>query len=669
MPILIIKDWQVSIRPCELNNFAAILGNRITIQSGGKEYQNLMRFLTATKLDLVEVIDLADVDYLEFKERIMDGGRAHQFLDVLDKCRELTKGQKSGSNVLRYLLYRLNNIIIKQQYKRDTCRLLSDLHLEYGCIPFDTMPFTTSLKGHNPRIWDVLNCIDPVDREHEFFSKLIHNNTETKRQLYTPKKEICVEEVDTLTARYNSLVYDKHYNRRLESYKEHIYIKGYEADTVKIIEQLKTLSSSGIASYSNSVKYWLDTSGYEIDCPEKRNAIVRAFEDSKVVLIYGAAGTGKSTMINHISNFFSDKNKLYLAVTNPAVDNLKRRVKAANCTFKTITKFLTTDDFYKYDLVVIDECSTVSNRDMVQILEKASFKLLVLVGDVFQIESITFGNWFDIARSFISEKSIFELTKPYRSSNNKLLTLWDKVRNLDDDILEHIAKNNFSVTLDESILEHTGEDEIVLCLNYNGLYGINNLNRFLQKNNRNPEVAWGIHKYKVADPVVFNEYERFYPAVYNNLKGWIVDISLFDDYIVFDIEIDKVINELDAERCNLQLVGNSDTGNSIIRFSINKYGNTDEDDDTSFDTIVPFQVAYAVSIHKAQGLEYRSVKIVITDEVEDMITHNVFYTAITRAKESLKIYWTPETENKVLGSFEEKKIQRDIALLSQKYRI
>ena len=108
---------------------------------------------------------------------------------------------------------------------------------------------------------------------------------------------------------------------------------------------------------------------------------------------------------------------------------------------------------------------------MVQILEKASFKLLVLVGDVFQIESITFGNWFDIARSFISEKSIFELTKPYRSSNNKLLTLWDKVRNLDDDILEHIAKNNFSVTLDESILEHTGEDEIVLCLNIMGFMG------------------------------------------------------------------------------------------------------------------------------------------------------------------------------------------------------
>lgn len=45
------------------------------------------------------------------------------------------------------------------------------------------------------------------------------------------------------------------------------------------------------------------------------------------------------------------------------------------------------------------------------------------------------------------------------------------------------------------------------------------------------------------------------------------------------------------------------------------------------DTVVPFQVAYAVSIHKAQGLEYRSVKIVITNETEERITHNIFYTA------------------------------------------
>lgn len=85
------------------------------------------------------------------------------------------------------------------------------------------------------------------------------------------------------------------------------------------------------------------------------------------------------------------------------------------------------------------------------------------------------------------------------------------------------------------------------------------------------------------------------------------------------------------------------------------------------DTTVPFQVAYAVSIHKAQGLEYNSVKIVITNEVEEMISHNIFYTAITRARKELKIYWTPETENKILSNLKTRFNKLDISLLKSKY--
>jgi superfamily I DNA/RNA helicase len=161
---------------------------------------------------------------------------------------------------------------------------------------------------------------------------------------------------------------------------------------------------------------------------------------------------------------------------------------------------------------------------------------------------------------------------------------------------------------------------------------------------------------------------RYSPLIYNNLKGKIVSIKKMADKIQFDIEIDKVINELDAEGYDFHLLGNTADGrNSIIRFSVNKYANTDEDDDdSSSDAIVPFQVSYAVSIHKAQGLEFNSVKVVITNEVEEMITHNIFYTAITRAKEKLKIYWTPETENKVLKGLEKKNHKKDVALLSLK---
>ena len=133
--------------------------------------------------------------------------------------------------------------------------------------------------------------------------------------------------------------------------------------------------------------------------------------------------------------------------------------------------------------------------------------------------------------------------------------------------------------------------------------------------------------------------------------------------IQFDIELDTVINGIDAYGHDFELLDNSAGGNSVVRFSVYSTKSTDEDDDSTSETVIPFQIAYAVSIHKAQGLEYRSVKIVITDEVDELITHSIFYTAITRAQEKLKIYWTPEVEHKVLSTIHPKDMGKDISLL------
>ncbi|TMP50284.1 ATP-binding domain-containing protein, partial [Pseudoalteromonas sp. S1612] len=90
------------------------------------------------------------------------------------------------------------------------------------------------------------------------------------------------------------------------------------------------------------------------------------------------------------------------------------------------------------------------------------------------------------------------------------------------------------------------------------------------------------------------------------------------------------------------------------RFTVFDSPHSSDDDDDTLNTTVPFQVAYAVSIHKAQGLEYSSVKIVITDANEDDISHSIFYTAITRAMDRLKIFLTPETQQKVLNKLTRK---------------
>jgi energy-coupling factor transporter ATP-binding protein EcfA2 len=670
MPIFIIVKWETSIRPCEIRRFSNIFGANLDNQGNTAEYRGLMRFLTQTGFNLVELLCFEDAYYEYTKRQILsyNNVKVSHIFDLLDKAREIIKSNRPGCNVLRYLLYHLNNKVISEQIDGSNDRL-SGLYLNNGCIPFDKMPFNTSLLGHNPKLGDLFDCINSSGRMHEVLARFVQNNTEKLGQLYTPITSLeGFGDIDVLIGTYNGKLYNnaRHQGRRIEKRNKHLYIRSYENDTIVIIQRLVGLSSTGIQNYTSYVDDWLISGVHMIDCDEKKAALRQMFEKSTVALIYGSAGTGKSTLINHISHLFPQLDKLYLANTNPAVENLKRRVDASNCEYMTTTKFIKKHNIRtKYDLLIIDECSTVNNRDMRDILDKAEFGLLILVGDIYQIEAIQFGNWFTAARGFLPATSVYELTKPYRSNNKELLTLWGRVRHMDDTIIELIARQGYSVSLDASIFNTAENDEIILCLNYDGLYGINNINRFLQQSNPNRAVLWGLQQYKVGDPILFNESERFAPLIYNNMKGWITHIAVLANQIQFDIELEKVINGLEARGYEFELLPNSASGHSVIRFLVNRYKSVDDDDDASSSAVVPFQVSYAVSIHKAQGLEYNLVKIVITDEIDDLITHDIFYTAITRARNKLKIYWTPEVEQRVLSRIKPKDINRDIALLRQ----
>ena len=667
MSILVIDRYEVSIRPCEWDNLSAIFGPKVKHSTNSNEYIELMRFLSTVRMSLTELVS-SDQDYYDsVKRQITARAQSVKIFEILDQCRNIIIGNERGANVLRYLLHKMNNRVIKWQSSDKQCNELSNLYLDYGCIPFDRMPYCTSLRQHNPRIFDLYESIPTSGHEHELFARYIKNNTEFEGHLFTPKAKIeGFEDIDVLIREYNSSLYYKHTGRRIEEYKNHLYIRSYVEDSTVIVKKLQELASSGVSQYTASVDSWISRESYLIDDDCKKEALRQMFANSHVAMIYGSAGTGKSTLIKHISNFWADKDKIFLANTHPAVDNLRRKVTAGKSEYNTIARFLTKRNHNTdCDILFIDECSTVSNDDMRRVLEKANFKLLVLVGDIYQIESIYFGNWFSIAQKFVPKTSIFELTHPYRTTNNNLLTVWERVRNLDDAILEALVKNGYVARLDESIFEHTEDDEIILCLNYDGLYGINNINRFLQNSNPNESVVWGINTYKVGDPILFNESNIFSPLIHNNSKGRIVDICPEEQQIRFNIELEESINEIDAWGYDFELIGESEVGKSIISFSVNKYRSTDEDDDDSDSTIVPFQVAYAVSIHKAQGLEYDSVKIVITNETEERITHNIFYTAITRAKNNLKIYWSPETEQYVIGRLEAKNSAKDAHLLSQ----
>lgn len=661
MPITIIRNWEVSIRPCEFNNFGRLLGITADVKAKSREYRFLMHGLTAGSGSLLDLLDMPDAKYAAVRENGTRGATRPQIFPMLDKARALMNVDAPGKNVLRYLALRMHNQILKLQYDRSGCELLSDLKLPFSCIPFDSMPFCTSLPGHNPRYWDLVESIDIRGRHHELLARHVRNNVERHGVLYTPVGDLeHFEDITKTIAIFNGRLYHKHQERRLLLDKGHVFIQGYENDTVSIVQKLQSIASTGIAGYSQAVERWLEETPRTIDDPVKSNALKDLFSQSHVALIYGAAGTGKSTMVDHVAHYFNEKQKLLLAHTNPAIDNLKRKVTAQNSEFRTIASQIRRSATREYDLLIIDECSTVSNADLLMVLKNVPFKLLVLVGDVYQIESIKFGNWFGIIRSFIPSTAVFELTTPFRARDGALLDFWNRVRAIDDDLTEVIARNGYSTVLDETLLENQAQDEIILCLNYDGLYGINNVNRFLQSSNPGVSTTWRVATYKIGDPVLFHETERFRPVIYNNLKGWIVGIDSAPGWIRFDVRLDRHLNAFDVAGSELEWVGDS-----TVRFSVYDYVTSDDDDD-SLTTIVPFQVAYAVSIHKAQGLEYDSVKVVITDANEDDITHSIFYTAVTRARKRLRIFWTPETQQNVLQRLRRGTNSKDVALLASR---
>jgi helicase, putative len=141
------------------------------------------------------------------------------------------------------------------------------------------------------------------------------------------------------------------------------------------------------------------------------------------------------------------------------------------------------------------------------------------------------------------------------------------------------------------------------------------------------------------------------------MKGTISAIDCVRGRITFDVVLECEVSESEVAPTELRWVSES-----TVQFDVFERASSDEDNDV-LNTLVPFQIAYAVSIHKAQGLEFDSVKLVITDANEERISHSVFYTAITRARRRLGIFWTPETQQRILARLAVRENIKDESLL------
>lgn len=671
IPITIILAWSVSIRPCELKCMAQIL-NIGRYETSGRDhgYQLLMSILTRHMSSILDVAKLSQAHYGNLKSELLRTGAAKE-AGLLDALRKAIQPGMPGANIISYLAYGMRYGVLKAQLDSRPNYKLTNLHLQNGSIGFDEMPLCTNPLNHVPRLSDVLLCVESDGREHELLCARLTRNAEREGLIFTPEKDLPFSDIEKLQSEFNELVYRAHKNRRtIDCHNGHYYIRGYVNDAIDILSALFNCATSGVPGYSRAIENAISNATfYGSYNEEKKDALRELFVSSKVAAIYGSAGTGKSTFISLVSQT-TQGNKLFMAYTHAAVENLKKRVGEEAGDFMTVESFRQSRAAIHYVLVVVDECSTVPNETMRIVLDKLHTERLLLVGDECQIGSIRFGNWFELCKRVLPKAARFTLHETFRTGEEDLLTLWKRTRERDLRTSEFISKNGFTSRLSPEIFTRASEDEVVLCLSYNGLYGVNNINRILQQSNDEAPIEWRHRVYKVGDPIVFGNTRRFQPVIYNNSKGTIRRIEKLADQIRFDIEVQSHFTN--ASGADLLYLGNPTSYTTLVRINVFLTNDeTDEETSTEYSkTVMPFQIAYAMSIHKAQGLEYDSVKLVIPCEVDDLVTHDIFYTGVTRAKRRLRIYWEPESQEKILESFEgrdgrEGIIKKELTFLKQ----
>ncbi len=669
-----LTDYLVSIRPCEFMKLFEIVGMNLGKNySPGKDYLALMEHIQKNHAPLDKILEMPHSDFNKLVKSIIRSSPTLLYR-FLVKARKIINSQVQGRIVFKYLIHTIDNRILNDQLSKGI-PLNNIVQVCKGDCLFDLMPFVYSLKRHNPKFNVLCSCFPIKEHEVELIKRYISAENNSQSKLYIRINNEDSENVKLQIKHFNDTCLTNGLGEdcKLGMFGNFVFQHSSENATYKVLKNLLDVSTRiSSNNISNYVISRMKEIALPIDDPTKEKALKSIYKKGALFAVYGSAGTGKTTFARYLLDILGDGIKaICMANTNPALMNLRNKLSSHNVNYHTVygCTHLKKGHSYDCDLLIIDECSTISNDDMLKVLQNVKFKLLLLLGDVHQIEAIQFGNWFSLLKNFLTDDAKIELKTPYRATENKELPIiWEAVRNGGFGTQEIFEKYQISKPLSSDIFKRSCKDEIILCLNYDGLYGINSINNYLQESNPQPPLHWKHYTFKVGDPVLFTESTRFGSILYNNLKGTIVKIEETENDLLFQILVCRSINPITDTKGGIKLIEVQKDGKSLIEFSVQKIRPADYEKDLENKFQIPFQIAYAVSIHKAQGLEYDSVKIVLTNEIEELVNHNIFYTAITRARKDLTIYWTPETENKVISLLKFDDCKTDFNLLKARFK-
>ncbi|MDD3946419.1 MAG: ATP-dependent RecD-like DNA helicase [Clostridia bacterium] len=371
---------------------------------------------------------------------------------------------------------------------------------------------------------------------------------------------------------------------------------------------------------------------------KQREAVALAINRGTVV-ITGGPGTGKTTIIKCILSLMSARgHKVLLAA--PTGRAGKRLAEATDCEAKTIHRMLGMDfssgkPVFKFnelnnletDVVIIDEIS-MADIYIFNALLKAMPQgaRLILVGDKDQLPSVSAGNILaDIIDSDMLP--VISLTEIYRQDANSLIVLnAHRINRGEMPVIDNASRDFFVSNVEEGerqveavvsllterlpkYLDCSIRNIQVLSPMKKGIAGVNNLNVRIQ------EAVNPYGKEITINGTVFREGDKVMQTVNNYDLQWEKGVEqgegVFNGDVGYLTEIGKETLTVDFEDGKCAVYGVE-----------------------SREELIP---AYAVSVHKSQGSEFRAVILVLSNAGYMLLNRNLLYTAITRAREAVVI--------------------------------
>ena len=384
--------------------------------------------------------------------------------------------------------------------------------------------------------------------------------------------------------------------------------------------------------------------------PDQREAILKAAR-STVMLLTGGPGTGKTTTVNGILGLF-DRLGIKTVLAAPTGRAANRLKELCGREAATIHRLLETQydpesgnlcfmhdesEPLKADAVVVDETSMVDILLMAALLKALKPHCrLILVGDPDQLPSVGAGNLFsDLIRS--GKVPTVRLTEIFRQARESLIIMNAHAINAGQ-LPELTVKNKDFFFLQRRDMQRAVDTIVDLCtrrLPQNmGIpadqiqvlsptrktdAGTAALNMRLQAALNPPSVDKQEHKrgkilFRVGDRVM--QIKNNYDIMWKKTEGFGVGTGVFNG------DVGKV-TDIDPGEETMTVVFD------------------DRQVEYTFDLLGQLELAYAMTVHKSQGSEYRAVILSVSQANPYLLTRSILYTAVTRAKELLILVGDP----------------------------